>query len=107
MPEVPSLTAEKERQLNEVLAQYLEAVEAGGTPDRTALLAQHPDLAVELGEFFNNLDGLVRSGSARRLAGKPTFQKSRPCRQEAGSAITRFSRKSLAAGWASSTTPGT
>jgi eukaryotic-like serine/threonine-protein kinase len=70
MPEVPSLTAEKERQLNEVLAQYLEAVEAGGTPDRTALQAQHTDLAVELGEFFNNLDGLVRSGSATQISRK-------------------------------------
>jgi len=62
MSDVPSLAADKERQLNELLAEYLEAAEAGKTPDRAALLARHPDFAVELDEFINNLEGLVRSG---------------------------------------------
>jgi eukaryotic-like serine/threonine-protein kinase len=61
MSDVSSLSGEKERQLNEVLARYLETVEAGETPDRAALLAQHPDLAGELVAFFSNLDGLVDS----------------------------------------------
>jgi WD40 repeat protein len=62
MSDVPSQAAEKERQLNEVLAQYLEAVEAGETPDRAALLARHPNLAGELDEFFSNIDELMDSG---------------------------------------------
>ena len=43
-----------------ILADYLHAVEAGQSPDRGALLAQHPDLAGELGEFFRNHDAVER-----------------------------------------------
>ena len=42
--------------LNRVIATHLEAVEAGESPDRDALIAEHPDLANELQSFFANQD---------------------------------------------------
>jgi len=51
---------DREQRLNEVIAAYLEALEAGEPPDRSALLAQHPDLAGELAVFFTNQDHVAR-----------------------------------------------
>ena len=45
---------EREQRLNEVIAGYLEDLEAGRHPDREGLIARHPDLADELGSFFAN-----------------------------------------------------
>jgi WD40 repeat protein len=59
MSSAPSLNAERQRRLHEVLAEYLEAVEAGRTPGRSALMARHPDLADELNEFFANHDQMA------------------------------------------------
>jgi WD40 repeat protein len=66
MSRAPSLGAEGERRLNDLLAEYLDALAAGRAPDRTALLARHPDLAPELSQFFANHDQLAL------LAGTPT-----------------------------------
>ena len=46
----------RDRQLEEILHAYLQAVDAGQSPDRDALLRQHPEFASELAAFFSNQD---------------------------------------------------
>jgi WD40 repeat protein len=51
---------DREQRLNEVIAGYLEDLEAGRLPDRPGLMARHPDLAAELASFFANREHLER-----------------------------------------------
>jgi WD40 repeat protein len=52
--------AEREQRLDEVLAGYLKAVDNGSAPKRETLLAQHPEHADGLAEFFAEQDELER-----------------------------------------------
>lgn len=47
---------EREQRLNEVVASYLKAIDAGQQPNRRLLLAKHPELEAELKSFFANQD---------------------------------------------------
>jgi outer membrane protein assembly factor BamB/tRNA A-37 threonylcarbamoyl transferase component Bud32 len=60
-----SSESSREQRVNEVIADYLRAADAGRAPDRTELLARHADLADQLRSFFTEHD---RAG---RLATSP------------------------------------
>jgi WD40 repeat protein len=46
----------REDRLQSVIAEYIQAVEAGQSPSREELIAQHPDLADSLDGFFHDHD---------------------------------------------------
>jgi WD40 repeat protein/tRNA A-37 threonylcarbamoyl transferase component Bud32 len=53
--------------LDPVVADYLQRIESGQSPDRDELLAMHPDLADRLRAFFADLDRFGKQASAFRL----------------------------------------
>ena len=59
----------REERLNAVIASFLDAVAAGRTPDRRALLAEHPDLAEDLEAFFSDHDKARQVAEPWRLIG--------------------------------------
>jgi eukaryotic-like serine/threonine-protein kinase len=58
--------AESNQHLDEVLTAYMKAIEEGTAPDRRALLARHPELAAELGEFFAAEDQVAQIAAPLR-----------------------------------------
>src|SRR6516162_9900967 len=68
---------EQEERLDEVIAAYVRAVEAGQAPDQGALLARHPDLAAALAVYFADRDRIERW--ARPL--RALFPAAHPSRQ--------------------------
>jgi serine/threonine protein kinase/WD40 repeat protein len=57
--------------LDQVLAEYLHAVESGRNPNREELLAKYPDFADDLREFFANRDSMNRVARPIRAAVAP------------------------------------
>src|SRR5271166_4876624 len=64
---------DREHQLNQIIADYLEAHEAGQATDRDALLKQYPGLAAELSLFFANQDHVAQLTAPFRDANQPKF----------------------------------
>src|ERR1017187_5412176 len=60
---------EQEQRVNEIMAAYVQAAEAGQAPDRHELLARHPDLAAELEAFLADYDRVTGlAGPLREVA---------------------------------------
>src|SRR4051794_8022457 len=58
----------RERRLEQVIADYLAAEDAGAAPDRAELRAAHPELAEDLRAFFREHDRIGRLASPFRAA---------------------------------------
>ncbi len=71
------MSPERERQvdrderLDEVVTAYLDALDNGRCPDRSDWLAQYPDLASELVEFFADLDRVERLAAPLQALASP------------------------------------
>ncbi len=66
-------SSEREQRLQDVLAAYLQAVEAGQQPDRDEWLTKHPEVAAELRSFFANQDDFARLAEPLSAAPKPSM----------------------------------
>ena len=64
MASQPEETGSREERINEVIAEYLRAVQSGSPAAREHFLNQHPDLAAELASFFADQDAVLPRGSA-------------------------------------------
>jgi WD40 repeat protein/tetratricopeptide (TPR) repeat protein len=58
----------REERVNEVIADYLDAVAAGKRPDRAEILAKHPDLGDDLRAFFADRDRLAEAAEGLTVA---------------------------------------
>src|SRR5436305_1953661 len=60
-------SSDRDADLHDVIRDYLEAVDAGDPPDRSALLRQHPQLKGELAAFFADQDQASRAARAMQF----------------------------------------
>src|SRR5262245_51267202 len=60
-----------DQRLSEVIAAYLEAVDAGWAPARAQLLARYPELSTELVAFFASHDAIARLADPSRPTPSP------------------------------------
>ncbi len=70
----PMSDSESPSRLEQVLADYLNRVEAGAAPDPADWIAQYPDLADELRSFLRNRESVGRlAGALREVTDTPTL----------------------------------
>jgi eukaryotic-like serine/threonine-protein kinase len=63
MQQPPDPDSAREDRVDSAIAEYLQAAEAGRTPDREAFLRSHPDLAEELTEFLDDREHFEKLAS--------------------------------------------
>jgi WD40 repeat protein/serine/threonine protein kinase len=63
----PTVALDPQERLDAIVTAYLKAVEAGQKPDRQQWLADHPDVAKELAEFFADEDRMARVAGPLRV----------------------------------------
>jgi serine/threonine-protein kinase len=73
---------EREARLNDILAAYFDALEAGQPDDRATLLARHPDLATELTAFFEEQEHVFGLASPLRSLLRAELFATPPARSE-------------------------
>jgi WD40 repeat protein/serine/threonine protein kinase len=64
----PSGSSDRDRQVNEIITAYLQAVDAGQTPDRQEWLRQYPEFAAELQAFLADYERVDRMAEPLRPA---------------------------------------
>ena len=82
------------RDLHQVIAAYLDAVERGGVPDRKAWLARYPQFAAQLAEFLAAQDRVDRLVNPPGLA--PTETLAPPATEYGGAGASCGAVESLA-----------
>ena len=78
-----SMTDSREKRLDAVIADYLDAVRAEKNPDQAEWLSRHPDLAAELAAFFAGKAELARLAPAPPAGEAPTLSAPRQAGDEA------------------------
>ena len=71
---------EREERRNQVLLDYVEALEAGREPDRAQFMAEHPDLRPDLEAFLAGHDEVARLTAPLRAARKAPPVRPAACR---------------------------
>jgi hypothetical protein len=61
MSSAPESSSAREERVNEAIAAYLEAAEAGRAPGRDEFLARYPDLADDVRAFLDDRDRFARA----------------------------------------------
>jgi WD40 repeat protein/tRNA A-37 threonylcarbamoyl transferase component Bud32 len=77
MSNEPTQNFDREQRLDEIIADYLKALQSGQQPDRAELLARHPELAEELTAFFADQDRFQGLAEPLRTAVLPAGTKVR------------------------------
>jgi serine/threonine-protein kinase len=83
MGSIPEPANEREQRVQEILADYLEAEEAGARPERSEWFARYPEFAAELEKFFRDHDQAKRLAPAPAPVRSPSDDSTGPERPDA------------------------